>query len=439
MYKAARRLATLTSEWTGPDSFLKGMTSMPDGIKVSVNAWGAGRSLVLSWVDQVTGKRKTKSAKTKDWRTAERLAGELEKELEAGTVSPSRITWSEFVNRYTDEKLSTLAPVTRETALASLRHVKRVLEIEFLAKLTAEAISRFAAAVGKEGMKATTLAHHLRHVKAATRWAAKLGLMTKPPAIEMPKRARGTQARSRAVTTEEYDRMAEAVVKVRKHDAAQWKHYIEGLWLSGLRRSEALALTWDQDGVFCVHLGEKRPVFIIRAQKSGKAETCPMSPDFGAWLLAVPDAERSGLVFPLIDKRTNQPISPHRVGQIVERIGKAANVKVGTRIGWVTEQTKDKITGEARKERKRGEVPVFAGCHSLRRGFGSKWARRASPSVLKRLMRHSSIATTEGYYVHMEAADVSEELWTQYGPDPTIAGNSLQQTCNTPPVESIAR
>jgi len=399
-------------------------------IKVSVNAWGAGRSLVLSWVDPITGKRKTRSAKTKDWRTAERLAGKLAEELEAGTVSPSRITWDEFQRRYDEEKLTTLAPSTRETALAALRHVKRVLGVEYLAKFTSEAASRFAAEMRREGMKDTTLSHHLRHIKAATRWAVKLGLMVKAPAIEMPKRAKGSQARSRAVTGEEYERMYSAVVKVRPQDAAQWQRYIEGLWLSGLRRSEALRLTWDQDGAFCAHLGERRPVFIIRAdgQKSGKAETCPMAPDFGAWLLAVPEAERVGLVFRVVDQRTNQPISPHRVGQIVQRIGKAAKVKVGTRM-----TKRDKATEKAT------EVPVFAGCHSLRRGFGSKWARRVAPSVLKRLMRHANIATTEAYYVHLDAADVGDELWAKWGAVSPVADAGLQQSSNTPPAESIAR
>jgi integrase len=295
-------------------------------------------------------------------------------------------------------------------------------------------MSKFAAECRKEGMKDTTLAHHLRHIKAATRWAVKLGLMAKAPSIEMPKRAKGqSQARSRAITTEEYERVLLAIPKARPTDAAQWNRYIEGLWLSGLRRSEALALTWDQDGVFCAHLGEKRPVFIIRSegQKSGRAETCPMAPDFGAWLLAVPEAERTGPVFRLTGQG-GLPMLGHRVGQIVERIGKAAKVKVGTR-------TK-------REKREDGEtvtvtVPVFAGCHSYRRGFGSKWARRVAPSVLKRLMRHASIATTEGYYVHLDASDVADELWEKFGNLPAapvpVADAGLQHSSNMPPVERV--
>ncbi len=273
-------------------------------------------------------------------------------------------------------------------------------------------------------MKDTTLAHHLRHIKAACRWGAKLGLMAKAPAVEMPKRSKGSQARSRAITTEEYERAIVAIPKARPHDAAQWERYITGLWLSGLRRSEAMALTWDADGVFCVHLGEKRPVFVIRSegQKSGKAETCPMAPDFAAWLLAVPEAERTGKVFGLVDARTNQPFCENRVGRIVEGIGRKAGVKVGTR----TKRDKD---GKATT------VSVFAGCHSYRRGFGSKWARRVSSSVLKRLMRHASIATTEGYYVNLDASDVADEVWEKFATPLPVADAGLQHSSNIPPVE----
>ncbi len=402
---------------------------MSDSTRVSVCSWGPGRCLTLTWTDPISGKRKTRSAKTLDWRIAERLGGELEKELESGCTSPSRITFDEFLARYSEEKLDTLAQASKQSSLSSLRHLKRVLGVQYLGKLTPAGISQFATKLRQAGMRDTTIAHHLRHVKAALRWAGRQGLLVKVPAIEMPKRAKGqTLARSRAITTEEYERMAAAIPRVRPKDSGQWARFIEGLWLSGLRRSEALALTWDQDGAFCVCLAEKRPVFIIRAegQKSGKAETCPIAPDFGAWLLAVPPEERQGPVFRLPSLQAGLPITPNRVGKIVERISKKAGVKVGTR------------TKRDRKTGKTTEVPMFAGCHSLRRGFGSKWARKVPTAILKRMMRHSSIATTEGYYVHLNAADVSDELWEKYGPGDGNDSGQLQQSSNTPPAKSTA-
>ena len=48
------------------------------------------------------------------------------------------------------------------------------------------------------------------------------------------------------------------------------------------------------------------------------------------------------------------------------------------------------------------------------------------------LMRHASITTTMSYYVHLDAADISKELRQQFGRQ----NDSLQQTCNIPPIES---
>ena len=147
-----------------------------------------------------------------------------------------------------------------------------------------------------------------------------------------------------------------------------------------------------------------------------------MVPDFGAWLLAVPEAERSGRVFRLVNA-AGVPFHPNRITRIVERIGKAAGVKVGTRT------KRNKKTGKATT------VSVFAGCHSYRRGFGSKWARRVSSSVLKRLMRHASIATTEGYYVNLDASDVADELWTKYGEQAADSKPVYNNPTTNPPLE----
>jgi hypothetical protein len=55
----------------------------------------------------------------------------------------------------------------------------------------------------------------------------------------------------------------------------------------------------------------------------------------------------------------------------------------------------------------------YASAHDLRRAFGTRWAKRVMPAVLKRLMRHASIDTTMTYYVDI---DVADELWAKFGP-----------------------
>ena len=42
------------------------------------------------------------------------------------------------------------------------------------------------------------------------------------------------------------------ITKVRKTGSVEWARFIEGLWLSGLRLGEGVALSWDEDAPFAV-------------------------------------------------------------------------------------------------------------------------------------------------------------------------------------------
>ena len=48
--------------------------------------------------------------------------------------------------------------------------------------------------------------------------------------------------------------------------------------------------------------------------------------------------------------------------------------------------------------------------HDLRRAFGLRWARRVMPMVLKELMRHKTVLTTEKYYVGIQAQETAKHL-----------------------------
>jgi len=378
---------------------------MTDEIHVTVCKWAEGRPLMLRWTDPVSGKRKTKSSGTTNQRKAERLAGELERELRAGsTLIPSRITWAQFRERFENERLSGMPDSTAAQYRAALNHVERVLDPDRLCKLTTQAVSGFTASLRREGMKASTLAKALRHLKATLRWAERQGYLTKAPAIEMPKT--GAKMKGRAITTEEYERMLLAAPKVRKHDHERWERLLRGLWLSGLRLSEAISLSWDE-GPFRVDLDGKHPVYFIQpeGQKSGKAEVCPMTPDFATMLLETPEAERTGRVFGL-------NISRHEAGRALSRMGEKANIVV------------DPETGKT------------ASAHDLRRSFGTRWASRVMPAVLQRLMRHASITTTLNFYVSMGADDVASQLWAEHAPETKtgVVGNISGNIGQNPPV-----
>jgi integrase len=392
-----------------------------DEIKVTVCKYPDRENLVLRYVDPLTGKQKTRSAGTSDEETAIGKAAVWQDELTTGRYqAPNRLTWAEFRKRYEAEKLSSLAPRTQTTARDSLNCLERVINPDRLTKLTSAVMSRFQSElrkpreiiksgekIVKPAMKDTTVARHLRHVRAALSWAVSMGMLPKVPDMHSPRRAKGqTMMRGRPITAEEFDRLLLTVPKIRPHDAPAWIRYLTGLWLSGLRLEESHRLSWDEEAPFHADLTGRRPALRIyaEAQKSGRDEVLPMTPDFAELLLQTPEGERVGPVFNLLDQRHGRRLEPHRVGEIVVKIGKRAGVVV------------NKADGK------------YASAHDLRRAFGTRWAKRVMPAVLRRLMRHSSIQTTMAYYVDLDSAEVADELWAGWGTDAPAQGNNSGNT-----------
>ena len=75
--------------------------------------------------------------------------------------------------------------------------------------------------------------------------------------------------------------------------APSWKHYLRGLWLSGLRLEESLELYWDRDDQLCVDLSGKRPMLRIpgELEKGNQDRLLPMAPEFAEFLLATPTVD----------------------------------------------------------------------------------------------------------------------------------------------------
>jgi integrase len=172
---------------------------------------------------------------------------------------------------------------------------------------------------------------------------------------------------------------------------------LTGLWLSGLRLEESITLSWDADAQFAVDLSGRRPRFKIKgeAQKSGQDELLPMTPDFAEFILQTPESERRGRVFRLNHALRGTPLAAMAVSKLVTKIGKKARIIVNPAEGKT------------------------ASAHDLRRTFGTRWAKRVMPAVLRKLMRHASIETTMGYYVDLDVDDMADDLWASH---PATAG-----------------
>lgn len=292
-------------------------------IKVTVTKFADRPCFVMRYVDPVTGKRHARSTEATTRREAERAAAKWEAELQEGRYQVScNISWKEFRERYEGEKLASLAKATLDSASTAMNHLERLINPRNLTVLTPTILSKLQAKMRQEGMRKTTIATHLRHLRAALSWAVSMGLLPKVPDFHMPKRAKGqTLMRGRPITTEEFERMLAVVPKVRPDDAATWRHYLRGLWLSGLRLEESTVLSWDEDAPITMDLSGRRPRLRIyaEAEKGHQNRLLPMTPDFAKFLLQTPRVVRTGLVFRLVghythEQMTHPPRRPHRLG-----------------------------------------------------------------------------------------------------------------------------
>jgi len=389
---------------------------MTDEIRVTVASYGAGRNLMMTYRDPITGKKVAKTAGTTDRSKALMEAGKWQDELNSGRYQPpSRLTWAQFRERFEEEKLAPMPRSTQEAYRAALGRFERLVGADRMVKVTARAMSRFQAEARKEGVKETTLHKWLRHLKAALRWGERQGLIHKAPAIEMPKLPRGHLGKHRAITAEEYDRLVQAIPKASRRDPEQFQRLAKGLWLSGLRLSEALALDWNE-GPFVLDTTGNRPVFRIQAegQKSRRSELTPITPDFAEWILAeTPTEQRYGRVFPMVTS-AGCPMCRQDVGKVIAAAGRKAGIVVGE---------SEKVSKDDAGRLVRTPIKLFATAHDLRRAFCTRWAKRVMPPVLQKLARHANISTTMGYYVTMTAAEVADDLWAKHGSGNT-SGNT---------------
>jgi len=414
---------------------------------VRVVEFGDRAHYQLQWNDPITGRKKTRSSgvertgKKRERDQAVKAAGELQKKLAEGeAIDASKMTWQQFRDRYDREVLASLAERTAEKVDGVFDALEDIINPQRLRDVTTERLSYFQAELRtKRKLAEATIKPMLAHLIAALRWAKRLGLIVKAPDVDMPKRA-GDKMKGRPIVGEEFDRMlakaeagivlasdTKAAQRARKRPAkpvdldvaahsrkrlekqaatvaASWRHYLRGMWLSGLRLTESLDLWWDRDDKLCIDLSGKRPMLRIPAalEKGNKDRLLPLAPEFAEFLLATPADQRTGPVFtPGIQRKRTARLSPGRVCFIVSKIGEAAGVKVSTQ---------------------RGGQPKYASAHDLRRSFGERWALRVMPQVLMELMRHESITTTMKFYVGRNAERTADVLWAIH--DKAATGNT---------------
>ena len=257
------------------------------------------------------------------------------------------------------------------------------------------------------------MANYLRHLKGALSWAKSIHLLAAVPTFPKVKRAKkgrkNKPMKGRAPTDSEYQKILEHVAMVVHSTAVPgFRHFIEGLWWSGLRLEEALDLWWDRTDKMRVDLSGFAPVLRILAEteKGDKDRIYPIAPEFAEFLSRTPAAERKGLVFKLPlpgrvkihPNNWDTPPTVNYVSKVLLQVGKSAEV----------------IVNVSPARGPRASKTSYAGAHSFRRAFGSRWARRVLPQILQQMMRHDDIGTTMRYYVELNAETLSQDIYAAH-------------------------
>jgi len=429
---------------------------MQEEIRVYVIEFKNRKNYMMRYVDPSTGKTVAKSTgvsitgRKREKTEAERVAAKWESDLRNGRYkAASKITWQEFRERYEDEVATTLAEATAARISSVFNMFENLVSPRLLRDANEKALSRFQRFMRENDRSDATIKSHCAHLLASLRWAADQKMIHEAPKVKMPKRARTSKVmKGRPITGEEFERMLTKATAIfdrpkpkegakthnwtnpmkpeqRAKVVASWRHYLRGLWFSGLRLSESLELRWD-DGPMAVDLKGRRPMLRIaaEAEKGNRDRILAIAPEFAEFLLATPESERTGYVFnPL--PRTLQQRGRMKSNAVCKMVG-----IIGTSAGIVVDRFTSKKAGEPDKIK-------FATAHDLRRSFGERWATRIMPQVLMELMRHENIETTMRFYVGRNAERTADVLWgvfeSQTGSiDQNAKGEAEPRNENTP-------
>ena len=348
-----------------------------------------------AWVNPATGRKQRKSLKTANKAEARVRAAALEEELRSAArgeepateLTARRVSWRQFRDEFKVIHLSSLKASTERRYYSALNNYEWCCQPVTVDAVTTASVQDFVSIRLKEEVERSTIQADLNHLSAAINWAEARQMIARAPKIPKVPRVRSQRvAKGRSISLEELERMQHATEEACKDpDTAKgYRDFILGLWLSGLRLDEAVSLSWDDARAIVPLLDGRFPTFNVpaSAEKGNRDRVLAMAPEFAEFLRSIPEPDRHGYVFDLPQRRkVNGRLSSHWIGEMVSRCGRIANVRVS--------QGSQKLK--------------FASAHDLRRAFGTRWATRVMPPILKELMRHENIATTLKYYGDLEA------------------------------------
>jgi integrase len=343
-------------------------------------------TLMLQWMDPDTGRRKRKSAETADPDKAEDARVDLESDLNNGRYQEaSRMTWERFRELFEAEYVAGPRLNTRENYENTFDLFERLCNPQRLGSVTERTVSAFAAAMrqtptrGRPGMMSSTIKVKLQFLHTALQWAVDQNLLPMCPRLPVIKVPGKTP---QPVPVEAFERLLAKALD------DNMRAYLLTAWLAGLRLEEAYNLEWEQtEAAPYLELARNRIVLPAQIVKAGRDQWVPLDTQLREVLERLP--RRGPKVF-RFTTGAGRVIGVYPVSDRVSSLAKQAGVKLTY--------------------------------HTLRKGFGCRYAGKVPAQVLQKLMRHANIKTTMAFYANVDHAVMEAVLGPQR--------NSLR---NTPP------
>ena len=359
-----------------------------------------------SWVDH-NGKRHTKSTRTTDKATAERIANKNEADAalrREGVIDPTLDTASREARRSIDSHLSDYEHKMRASnrtddhvrrTVGTIRKIANWAEFITASNITADGVNRYAAKMNDDGLSPRTIQAHLTAIKGFTKWLADHHKLPRDPlvSVKKPNPEADRRLERRMLLLEEWPLISDATLTgPRKHGMTGPERELlyRTAIQTGLRSSELRTLTPGQ-----LHLDTKQPYITCKARSTKNRKDAQQF---------IPVDLAADLKVHINEKPPKAPVFnlPHETN-----MAKMLRADLTTaRNQWLAETSNSPDAHAQRAESdfllSKNHDEKSIDFHSLRHTCGAWLALTGTqPNVIQQVMRHSSIVLTMDTYGHL--------------------------------------
>lgn len=327
----------------------------------------------IRWRDPDSGRVITKNTGAREKSVATQIAREVERQLLLDPYGLSHtkrrlIDWTDFMEEFLSYIASRNRAGTEYAYRMSLNQFSRIAKSKRVHQINAALLQDFVLQRRHQGVSAATVNKDLRAIRASLKWAEERGYIPACPRfrevfvredvktpVVLPVNHR--QAIIQALDSPELNLTVRC--------AGWWRVFIELIAELGVRRGEALALTWG-----ATDFARRELTVYSETSKGRRDRTLPISDSMVAilqgWLGQMSEAQAEDLVLPWEKKTYREFYNDWK------RIIAAAGLPKGTK-----------------------PVPK-----NFRSTCGSELIEAGTPTVVvKDFLGHASVTTTEAFYI----------------------------------------